>query len=341
MEKVELKQQKGVFQAKGLIFGVSGQNFFKASDKNADFKMMTFGLRVSNSENIFLTLNSMKPKEIWYSKSEKQSDGKYKNETKKLEYGRSAGEGWKAIGVSITLEKGENGKNVPTESYHNYDAIMYLKDHLKDDMPVFIKGNIEWSSFKDKDGNVKKSKKLIPTAVYLGDSAYDVNSPDWEKQCEFLQPIVFLGGERTEGKNYLNVGVVGYNAWEEGQLEVTDVVYSAFKEKMKPYYAINVSGKIVAEAVVEQEVVEDDTWGEKTSIGKRKTPSVVKLIVDGAVGTTLNREDYKKQIIDKYIEWVKFSEEEKAAKKGGFDSQGDFGNIGESSNVKHDDGPAW
>ena len=68
-------------------------------------------------------------------------------------------EGYSLIGLRLGLEKDEDGKNIQ-ETMVEFDACERIGSTLKDDMSVFIKGKIEFSSFDGQDGK-KRSIKFI------------------------------------------------------------------------------------------------------------------------------------------------------------------------------------
>jgi hypothetical protein len=74
------------------------------------------------------------------------------------------------IGVNLGLTKtaGKDGKAVnDKKTMHSFDACEYIKKNLKDDMSVFIRGNVDFSSYTDKDGNVRRSVKYVPNQISM------------------------------------------------------------------------------------------------------------------------------------------------------------------------------
>lgn len=69
--------------------------------------------------------------------------------------------------ITIGLERDKKGKVVPMRFLSEYDAILYLQEHLKDGMVLNVKGNLEFSLY---EGNVNMKKKI--NSVFL--SKYNI-----------------------------------------------------------------------------------------------------------------------------------------------------------------------
>lgn len=324
-EKMTLKQNRGFFEIRGIVFNTKSENSFKETEKG--FRMSNFGVRINAGKNVFLSLNSNKPKMVYY--NVKGKDGK--NKTESVEYGKRIPSDGRLIGVGIKLER--DGE---TEYYHPYDAWQFLKENLKDGTSVFIKGSIEFSSWKDKDGNVRRSQKLIPNGIYITSEDIDFESEKFEERAIFTQDVVYLDAEKPEeegGLASLKVGVVGFNSWEEVELPCVEKVARTLKSALKPYNAINVNGVIDVEEGVEivEEKDEDDGWGESKKVGVQRKPAVAKLMVNGAERDTINTEDYSRKIVEQWIEYIQEIQRKRDAEKpDNFKSQ-DSGDWGESS----------
>lgn len=64
--------------------------------------------------------------------------------------------------INVGIEKDENGKTINKKFVHQYDAIKYINDNLTNDTIVNVKGNLEWSIYKDE---IQVKKTL--TSIYL------------------------------------------------------------------------------------------------------------------------------------------------------------------------------
>lgn len=319
-EKMTLKQSGGYFEVRGIVFNTKSESGFKETEKG--FRMSNIGLRINSSKNVFLSLNSSKPKLVYY--GVKGKDGK--NKTESVEYGKRVPSDGRIIGVGIKLVR--DGE---TEYFHPYDAWNFLKENLKDGTSVFVKGKIEFSSWKDKDGNIKRGQKFVPSGIYITGEDIDFESEKFEEQANFTQDVVFLDAAKPEedgGLATLKVGIVGYNSWEEVELPCVEKVARTLKSALKPYNSINLNGKIDVDEGVEEVEEQDDEWGESKKVGVQRRSSTAKLVVDGAVKASIDTELYSRKIVE---EWIAYVEEVKrkrdAEKSDNFKSQdGDWGN---------------
>ena len=77
--------------------------------------------------------------------------------------------------VDVSIEKDNNGKNIQKTFITPYDAILYLKEHLVDKLPVVVRGHIEY--------RLNASNDWIPSHVVDNITV---------KSEEFLQPKTVL-----------------------------------------------------------------------------------------------------------------------------------------------------
>src|SRR5690606_19253428 len=87
-------------------------------------------------------------------------------------------DGFFVIGTRVGLEKDDNGKNVIT-TLTGYDAASEVKNALADGTSVFIKGKIDYSSFKNREGEKIQSKKLLEDSLYLNSKDIDFGDEEY------------------------------------------------------------------------------------------------------------------------------------------------------------------
>ena len=310
-EKMKLKATRSGFEIRGITFSTKSEKTFKTSEKG--FRMLNFGIRKNPSENIFLNLQSSKPKQVYWSVPVKGEDKK--RETVAFDYGKEPStEGAKMIGaVGIKLHKDDEVKY-----FHPYDAWEYLKENLEDGMSVFVKGNIEYSSYKDnQSGDVRKSRKFVLNAIFATNEPIDFESEKFEERAVFNQDVIVLGWEPIEGSKetvYLNAGIVGYNNYEVVQFETISKVADTLKKNLRKYHAVTVNGVISSEggAVEIPAEQDDDGWGTKDTVGVQRKPTVAKILVTGATPASVDTETYSEKLVDS---WIKYCDDLKASKE--------------------------
>ena len=194
----DLPETKGAFQLKAIVTGMEKDKAYKEirTKSNREMRMLNFGATYDDGKTLYVNLQGMEQDNVYFSKrAEKKGD---KPETAKVPwadrftYNR---EGFRLIGKNIGVKKkiDSEGKTVNDKKVlTDFDACKEIKDNLKDGSSVFIRGNIDYSSFVDNNGNKKTSTKLIPNQVSLC-ADIDFNDEKFEKQNDFNQVIIFMG----------------------------------------------------------------------------------------------------------------------------------------------------
>ena len=168
----DLPECKGTYQCKGIISGVARDKFYtsKATKTGKDFRAVNFGCAYDDKKNVYMSLNGMPQQKVYFSKRNPSTG---KTETKSVAWAdrnKFNEDGWRMIGVGLGLKKTTNseGKEVnDKKTMTPFDACGYIKDNLQDDMSTFIRGNIEFSSYMDSEGNVRRSVKYVPNQISL------------------------------------------------------------------------------------------------------------------------------------------------------------------------------
>ena len=202
----DLPETKGAFQLKAIATGMNKDKVYKElrTKSNREMRMLNFGATYEDGKTLYINLQGMEQEYVYfYKRAEKKGD---KPETVKVPwadrftYNR---EGFRLIGKNIGVKKkiDSEGKTVNDKKIlTDFDACKEIKDNLKDGKSVFIKGNIDYSSFVDNNGNKRTSTKLIPNQVSLCVDI-DFNDEKFEKQNDFNQVIIFMGIEQEKSDN--------------------------------------------------------------------------------------------------------------------------------------------
>lgn len=322
-----LQETTGIFQLRGTVVGTEKGNFFdeKKTKTNKDMRFVNFGVNVEKGKAVYLSLNGMVKDEVYFSK--KDNDGK--TEVKKVQWANRSTfkeDGYGLIGINLGLEKDDEGKNIKVTKVE-YDACKTISDLLKDDMSVFAKGKIDFSSFKDNEGNVKRSTKFVPQQISLTSKPVDFDDENYEVKSDFKQQIVFTGIEKKDGRYIVSAKIVTYSSIEDAEFVIKDDnLASLFKKNLKPYYAISVYGNISVEESVE-EVSDDDCWGEEDPTKNVTAPTRRELVITGATPSTIDKTTYTEELIEEAIAKLNQSQE----------AQDDWGKSSNNDNDEDDD----
>ncbi len=342
----DLPETKGSFQLTGIVNGVEKENFYKEikTKSNKNMRMISFGVNYQENSTLYVNLQGMEQENVYFSKQAKNKGDK--PETVKIpwadrfSYNR---EGFTLIGKNIAIgkKKDETGKIVNNKKVMtDFDACKEINENLKDGASVFIRGNINYSSFFDNNGNKKTSVKLVPNQISLC-SDVDFNDDKYVQKNDFNQVIVFIKidqekeNDKPTGRFIVLAKIITYNNIEDAEFIIKDKdLANKFRKSLNPYNAIKVSGHMVSYTQTET-VIDEDNWGEEDAIEKVFAPAKREFVITGAKGSTIDRELYTEENIAEAM--AKINQANKA--------ENDFGDNsdewGELTGMDIDDDSAW
>jgi len=307
--KIGLPETKGTFQLKGVVTGVGRDNFYKeGKTKNGNsYRMINFGVRVDDESVLFLSLFGSVIKDVYFSKKVKDGD-KYKYETKPVAWKdrKSFGSGdWNIIGMNLGLEKTTNdsGKLVNNiKKLVQYDGCGYIQEALKDGMNVFVKGKIEYQHYKNDNGELVRTEKLVPNQISLCQDI-DFESKDFKRSAKFEQYLILTDIEKEEEDRFiLSSAITTYKSVEQATFVITNSEMAKQFRKLKNYSMIKVWGNIVS--VSNSEIVEDssdDIWGEENPMARLTGSYRKEMVITGADPSTIDNETFSDENISDAI----------------------------------------
>lgn len=300
-----LPQTKGIFKLRGFVTGMQRDNTFKDIETRSGKKMnlLNFGVETAPESTVFVTVQGMERDEVYFSKRV----GNGKTETKKVAWAKrfdDQGEGYELIGVAVGLEKDENGKNVK-HTYTEFDAAEKIYEQLEDGMPVFVQGEIEFSSFKRDNGEISRNKRFNVRQIY-NSSNVDFEAPDFKETSDFKQKIIFMNiekdNESEESRFIVEAKIVNYNSIEDAEFIIYNkALANNFRGKLKPYTAIDVWGKIVNKIDTDEVEEVSNVWGEEDTFKRINKSYVRELVITGASPDSIDTETYTEEAIEEAI----------------------------------------
>lgn len=346
----DLPETKGSFQLKGIVSGTEKESFYKEikTKNNKDMRMINFGVGYTEGSTLYVNLQGMEQENVYFSKkAEKKGE---KPETAKVpwadrfSYNR---EGFRLIGKNIGVKKkvDENGKTVNDKKVMtDFDACKEVNENLKDGASVFIRGNLDYSSFLDDNGNKKTSTKLVPNQISLC-SEINFGDENFTQQNDFNQVIIFMGIEQEKaddkptGRFVVLAKIVTYSTIEDVEFIIVNKdLANKFRKSLKPYNAIKVNGHMISS--IQTETVtndDDDNWGEEDVMEKVSAPAKREFIITGAKGSTIDKELYTEAKVTEAM--AKIAQANKAENDFGGDSNDDWGEADLDSSDDEDE--AW
>ena len=323
-----LKLTQGSFQIRGTVVGVQNNNFYVEKDiPNSKNKVrnVNFGVKydvardgdnidLTMGKTIYPTVQGFTRESVYFSKKEND-----KTETKqipwaqRLEFAKN-NPGWRVIGVNVGLEKDEEGNNIK-EYLSEFDAAKTIKDKLKDDVSVFVRGNLEFRSYTNNKGETKRFTSFNANQVSLC-ADVDYKDEKFEAKNDFEQTIVYTGIEKetdaenkSTGRFILSGYIISFNAIEPVSFVIVDTkLANLIRKNLKPYNSIQVYGKIEVSHVVEDVAEEStDEWGDSNPMSNRRTnaPTKRELVVTGASPSTITTDTYTEESVSAGIAKLK------------------------------------
>lgn len=335
-----LPQTKGTFQVRGKVIGTSKDKFYveKMTKNNKPWRSVNFGVQFDNEKTLYVGTNGMERDVVYFSK--KLEDGK--TDVKKIPWKDRFNyheEGYRMIGVNVGVVKttDENGNAVnDKKTLTDYDSCKEISDHLRDDMSVFVKGNLEFSTYQD-----SHRTKFVTSQVSLTKDDVDFEKEEFHPVADFTQMIVFMGVTPNKEKTRAAVEakIVTYDTIEDAEFIIEDMnLARMFAKQLKPYTGIKVWGRISVEKDTE-EVETTDCWGKKNNMDKVNSPTIRELIIDGADPNSIDTGTFTESEIDKAIEEMKAA---KAAENDfGGSENGGWGTVQHGSEDGMDDETGW
>ena len=218
----ELKQTTNSFQVRGLVSGTKSKKFYTngTSKSGNTWNAFEFAVKIAENKFIYIKLNGFTRDEVFYYKKGENGEKGTTTRVKWNDRKKAPSKDHRLIGVNISTSKDADGKNV-NETFTEYDAVEWIHKNLSDNDSVFIKGNLVFSSYTDKDGNVRKKTELVPTQISYTKDPVDFNADDYKEMAEFENTIVFKSIDKEEDENGKATGrfilsgySVGYNTVE-------------------------------------------------------------------------------------------------------------------------------
>lgn len=335
-----LPQTKGTFQVRGKVVGADKDKFYieKMTKNNKPWRSINFGVQFDSEKTLYVGTNGMERDNVYFCK--KIEDGKTDKKVipwkDRFNYHE---EGYRMIGVNVGVEKttDENGNTVNNKkTLTDYDSCKEISDHLRDDMSVFVKGNLEFSTYQD-----SHRTKFVTSQVSLTKDDVDFEKEEFHPVADFTQMIVFMGVTPNKEKTRATVEakIVTYDTIEDAEFIIEDMnLARMFAKQLKPYTGIKVWGRISVEKDTE-EVETTDCWGKKNNMDKVNSPTIRELIIEGADSNSIDTGTFTESEIDKAIEEMKAA---KAAENDfGGSENGGWGTVQHGSEDGMDDETGW
>lgn len=329
----DMKQTSSSFQVRGIVTGTKSQRFYKTgTSDNGKWNALEFGVKIAENKTVYLTLRGFPRAEVYYYKKGENGAKGISKAVKWADRKKAPGKDYKLIGINISTGKDEEGKNINT-TFTEFDSVEWLHDNLKDDVSVFIRGDMQFSSYVDKNGQTRRKVELVPNQISYTKEPIDFDAEDYKEMCEFENTLVFSSidketdeNDRDTGRFILSGHSIGYNSVENVSFIIKEdcaKLATNIKKAMRSGYAIKTFGRV--EVINNISTIEDDQdgWGETSPMERMNAPTIREYVVYRADPGSIDKEEYSEDAINEAIRKIKAA---KAAKE----------NFGESTTISND-----
>lgn len=306
VEVKKLEETKGSFTLKGIISGLSNDNSVRegVTQSDKDYKAISFDIESSPTNRVRVEMFGME-RDVYYYSSQKK-------ETKKISFenrGKVTLKGFRLMGVNLNPTGNKNDRKTLIE----FDAVDYIKENFKDGDSVYVTGNLDFSVFENKQGEVVNKTAFQIKSITKEKEPIDFNDEDFQPHAFFKQDIVVTELDEVENRLMINSKIIKYKG------ELVDATFIVDAERLKKFAKtlkknlkfgdfIHVKGWIVSETIEEeapQEDSEGDDWGGETPEGMDN--NYIRSYVNELVIVNVDKDSYEPQ---KYTEEDLFSQEE-------------------------------
>lgn len=345
-----LQETKGTFQLKGITTGTQSQNFCReiTTKSGKQMRIVNVGVQYADGKTPYISLQGMERDEVIFVKSAEEKGQKASVErvpwADRNIFNR---EGFRLMGVNVGVKKklDETGKVVNDKKVlTEYDACGEIRDNLKDGNSVFVRGNLNYSSFFDNDKNKRTSIKLVPNQVSLC-ADIDFDDETYTQQNDFKQTIVYMGisketndANKETGRFVVSAKIVTYSTIEDVEFIIEDSkLANLFKTKLKKYWAIQVHGRIEVSVLTEEVTDDDDNWGEEDKMERVSAPVRREFIITGAKPSTIDKELYTEDSMNEAYDAIANAQKAESDYNAG-EKKSDWGLA---ANIDDDEEEAW
>ena len=217
-----LPQTRGSFEMAGKVTGTQRSNFYNEKETKSGVmrRVLSFGVQTSNENTFYIDLAGMPRDKVYFFRRADKDKGIEKDKKEvawkdRLTY--VAPEGYDMIGVKVGVTKktNESGKVInDNKTLTDFDAAKEISENLHDGDNVYVRGNIEYSTY-----NGKHQIRFVPTQVSLSSKEIDFDAEGFEELALFTQTIVYTGCRKSdEGDEVIvDAKIVNYNTIEDAE----------------------------------------------------------------------------------------------------------------------------
>ena len=289
----DLPQTRGTFEMAGKVTGTKRNGFYSDKDTKSgkERHALSFGIQTNkNGAPFYVELSGMPRDKVYFFRREDKEKGVTADKIEvpwKDRLSFVVPEGYNMIGVRVGVVKKPNDAGVMVNDNHmmtDFDAAKEIADNLNDGDSVYVRGNIEYSTYKG-----KHQVRFVPNQVSLSSKEIDFDAENFKEVANFTQTIVYTGSQKADDSDEMVISakIVNYNTIEDAEFFVDPNVdkehaqlVKSIRKFIKPYTAFECFGPIVNQEKVD-EVQEENIWGGTNDMKRQASPVTRKLYLKG------------------------------------------------------------
>jgi single-stranded DNA-binding protein len=301
-------------------------------DSGRTKNQVNFGIETSPNNVSFVSVEGFDADKAKFSKYDSKEKKNYTEEVEWEDRFEFDMDGYQPFfGTRVGLELDAKGKPTISNMF-GYDAAQELSERLTDEMGVYVEGQIKFSSYKKND-ELKRYKNFIATKVYAQKSEVDFEDDKFKEENRFEQEIVFIGIDQEKdpetnkptGRFIVDAKIVTYDGVEDATFIIEDKELAGkIKKGLKPYYGIQVLGRLVTKIEADDTTSSDDAWGSDDDMDSHSGIKFKEMVITKAYPASIDKESY--------------TEEKLASVKKAED---DFGDIKSDNSSDSGDDEVW
>lgn len=296
----DLPQTRGVFEFAGKVTGTQRNGFYNDSNTKTgkERRALSFGIQTTkDGAPFYVELSGMPRDKVYFFRREDKTKGIERDKIEVSWKDRltfAVPDGYEMIGVRVGVTKKQNDAGKTVNDNHvmtDFDATKEIAENLHDGDSVYVRGNIEYNTYKD-----KHQVRFVPNQVSLRSNEIDFDSADFKEVARFTQTIVYVDSHKADDSDemVIDAKIVNYNTIEDAEFFVDPSVdkehaqlVKSIRKFIKPYTAFECFGPIVNQEKVD-EVEEENIWGGVNEMKRQVSPVTRKLYLKGINGDSFD-----------------------------------------------------
>ena len=294
---------RGKFKIAGLVNGVGREKFIttRTFDSGTTRQTCNFGVKTSPKNETWVTVEGFDNKKAKFQKYDNKEKKNYSKEVSWDDRFNFKEEGYRPIfGISLAFEENDY------KTLFAFDAVDELEAELTDNMPVYIEGNIEYRSWKNDNGEIRRYTTFKPTKVRKSTKEIDFNSDKFEEFNLFEQDLIYIdiNPHPEHSDKFILEANIATGTKADPKIEDVEFIIenkklaTTLKKNLKPYNAVTVFGRLVNSVVEEDIPKDDDVWGEDDAeFTTTSAPRIREMVITKVYKNTIDKTSYTEEIV--------------------------------------------